>query len=88
MNIERVKATIMQLSQLCDLVGYADYVAEHTKYGKRPHKSDRWGYTRAYMNSYGDPADTDEVIRLFQAEGLPDEIEATRWLLQHDKLVP
>lgn len=78
----------MQLSELCDLVAYADYVSEHTKYGKRPHHKDTWGYTRAFMQSYGDPGDTEAVITLFQSEGLPNEVEAARWLLKHDSLVP
>lgn len=78
----------MQLSELCDLVGYSDYIIEHTRQGKRPHKSDTWGYTRAYLQHYGDRADADKVIRLFEGVGQPNEIEAARWLLKHDDLVP
>jgi hypothetical protein len=78
----------MQLSELCDLVAYGDYITERTKYGKRPHRSDEWGYTRRFMREYGDPADTEEVIRLLQGQDLPNEVEAARWLLKHDKLVP
>ncbi len=85
---KRVRSTIMQLSELCDLVGYSDYIVEHTKYGKRPHRKDAWGYTRAYLKAYGDPADTEAVIELFKSEDLPDEIEAARWLLKHDSIVP
>ena len=85
---DKVNVTIMQLSELCDLVGYGDYVAKRTRYGKRPHRQDAWGYTRAYMQSYGDPEDTEAVIALFQSADLPNEIEAARWLLKHDKLVP
>ncbi len=85
---KEVRSTIVQLSQLCDLVAYGDYITEHTNYGKRSHRTDNWGHTRSYMQSYGDPTDTIEVIRLFEAVGLPNEVEAARWLLKHDKLVP
>lgn len=88
METGKMKDTIMQLSELCDLVAYADYVAERTKYGKRPHRKYAWGHTRTYMKAYGDPADTEAVIGLFQAVDLPNEIEAARWLLKHDNLVP
>ena len=85
---DKVKDTIMQLSELCDLVAYSDYVAKRTRYGKRPHRKDAWGYTRAYMQSYGDPEDTEAVIALFDSADLTSELEAARWLLKHDKLVP
>lgn len=85
---DKVRNTIMQLSQLCDLVAYSDYIIEKTNYGRRPHRTDHWHYTRAFMKEYGDPADTEEVIRLFQSADLPNEVEAARWLLKHDKLVP
>ena len=85
---DKVKDTIMQLSELCDLVAYGDYVTKHTKFGKKPHAKDMWGYTRAYMQSYGDPGDTSAVIALFHSADLPNEVEAVRWLLKHDKLVP
>ncbi len=75
----KVKDTIMRLSELCDLVGYSDYVAKHTRYGKKPHSAEAWGHTRSYMQSYGDPADTEAVIALFQLADLPNEVEAARF---------
>jgi hypothetical protein len=64
------------------------YITKHTKFGKTPHPKDRWGHTRAYMQSYGDPGDTEAVIALFQSADLPNEVEAARWLLKHDSVVP
>lgn len=84
---ETVKAMIMQLSELTDLIGLRTYIVDKTNYGKRPGK-DAWTYTRAAMSAYASAANTERVIALFAAAGCHNEIEAVRWLLRHDQLVP
>jgi hypothetical protein len=78
---------IMQLSQLLDLVGLTTYVGDKTKYGRKPGRSE-WQYTREYMAIYAKESDPEEVIRLFEQVGASSDIEAGRWLLKHDELVP
>lgn len=83
----KVQATIMQLSTLCDLIGLRTYIVNKTKYGKKPGK-DAWTHTRAGLAIYAPSSDPEEVIRLFEGVGAHNEIEAVRWLLKHDELVP
>ena len=85
---EKVMSVIKRLSTLCDPVGLRVHLVEESKYGTRPHPDDTWGYTRDYMTHYGDPADTDQVISLFEEAGCPNEHEAGRWLLRYDNLIP
>jgi hypothetical protein len=84
---ETVRATIMRLSEILDLVGLRTYVAKKTNYGRKP-GAEPWAYTRAALAEYAPSADAEAVIRLFQEAGCKDEIAAVRWLLKHDDLVP
>jgi hypothetical protein len=84
---ERVRATIMRLSLLCDLVGLEAQIEHKTKYGKRP-GPEPWTYTREYLAYYAEQTDPEEVIGLFESVGCHNDIEAVRWLLKHDELVP
>ncbi len=87
MSEERVRGTIMQLSELTDLIGLRTYVVEKTKYGRKAGPQ-AWTHTRACLAIYAPSTDPEEVIRLFHGVGCKDEIEAVRWLLRHDELVP
>ena len=78
----------MQLSQLCDLIGFREQVIHKTKYGKKPHPSDPWGYTKDFLAYYAESTSPQEVIALFESAGCKNEVEAVRWLLKHDELVP
>jgi hypothetical protein len=80
---ERVKHTIMQLSQLVDLNGLSTHIAIQT-YGGREPGVEPWENTRDYMQDYGDPANTDRLIATFESAGCQDEVEAVRWLLKND----
>ena len=84
---ERVRATIMQLSDLTDLIGIRTYVIKRTPRGKSSNP-DPWGYTREALAMYAPETDADEVIKLFEGAGCKNELEAVRWLLQYDELVP
>ena len=83
----RVRDTIMQLSEITDLIGLRQHIIEGTNKGRKL-KSDPWHNIRDYMRHYADPANTDATIALFQDAGCNDELEALRWLLRHDELVP
>ncbi len=85
--MDEVRSTIMQLSELADLIGLRTQIIEGTQRG-RVLCADSWHNTRVYMEGYADPANTEAVIDLFQEAGCKDEIEAVRWLLKHDDLVP
>lgn len=87
-DMGKVKDTIMQLSDLCDLVGLRVQLIDKSKYGKKPHPSDPWGYTREFLAYYAESTDPQQVISLFESAGCENEIEAARWLLRHDKIVP
>ena len=80
-------STIMQLSELADLIGLRTHIIEGTKKGRKL-GPDPWHNTKDYMKRYADPANTDKLIGLFEGAGLRDEIQAVRWLLKHDELVP
>jgi hypothetical protein len=94
MDIEKQKQkrearnTIMQLSEMCDLIALRVQIMDKSKYGKRPHKSDPWGYTRAFLAYYAPETDAERVLGLLQAGGCNNDVEAARWLLRYDELVP
>jgi hypothetical protein len=83
-----VGATIVQLSELCDLVGLRTHIIDGTNRGRKLHPEGPWHNTQDYMQGYADPANTEAVIALFEGAGCNDELSAVRWLLTHDKLVP
>jgi hypothetical protein len=87
METEKTKRTIMQLSELCDLIGLRTYIVNKTRYGKKPGK-EPWSHTRAALAAYAPNTDPHEMIKLFESVGCKNEIEAVRWLLKHDELVP
>jgi hypothetical protein len=84
---EKVRDTIMQLSEITDLIGLRQHIIDGTSKGRKV-KADVWHNTRDYMKRYADPANTDAAIALFESVGCKDEIQAVRWLLKHDELVP
>ena len=87
MHIEKVRDTIMRLSEMVDLIGLRTHVIEGTKKGRQLGPSP-WHYTREYMQGYADPQNTEAVISMFEGAGAMDDIQAVRWLLRHDDLVP
>lgn len=82
-----VRDTIMRLSEICDLIGLRTHIIEGTSKGRKL-AADPWHNTREYMQVYADPDNTQVVIEAFEGEGCKNEIEAVRWLLRHDELVP
>lgn len=77
----------MRLSNMVDLIGLRTYIIKRTPRGKSK-EPDPWGHTRAYMQSYADPANTEALIEQLTIAGCSDELHAVRWLLKHDELVP
>jgi hypothetical protein len=87
MDIAKARSTIMQLSEMLDLIGLRTYVIKRTPRGKSTNP-DPWGHTRAYMQTYANPDNPEAVISMFQGHGVQSDVEAVRWLLTHDELVP
>lgn len=83
----KARSTIMQLSELTDLIGLRTYIVNKTKYGRKPGR-EAWSHTRAAMALYAPGKDVEQVIQLFESVGCKNEIEAVRWLLKYDDLVP
>ena len=83
----QARSTIMQLSQMCDLIGLRTYIIKRTPRGKST-APDRWTYTRDFLAGYAPSADPNEVIRLLESAGPQSDVEAVRWLLKLDELVP
>jgi hypothetical protein len=77
----------MQLSGLVDLIGLRTYIIKKTPKGKSK-EPDPWAHTRAAIATYAPKADPAEVIGLFEQAGCNSDVEAVRWLLKHDELVP
>ena len=77
----------MQLSEFTDLIGLRTYVVNKTKYGRKPGLQP-WTHTREALATYAPNSDPDDVIKLFERAGCKNEIEAVRWLLKYDDLVP
>lgn len=84
---EKVRSTIMQLSEIADLIGLRQHIIEGTNKGRKL-REDAWHNTRDYMKHYADPTNTDAAIAYFEGAGCKNEIDAVRWLLRHDELVP
>jgi hypothetical protein len=87
MDEKEKKRLAVQLSTRADLSAYAYFVAERTKYGKKPGPHP-WTYTRRFMKTYGDPAEADQYIALWTENGIADETTAARWILQNERLLP
>jgi hypothetical protein len=77
----------MQLSQMCDLIGLRTYIIKKTPRGKST-APDPWTHTRDFLVAYAPSADANDIVRLFESEGVRSDVEAVRWLLTHDELVP
>jgi hypothetical protein len=86
-DLEKVRATIAQLNDLVDLIGLRTCVIKRTPKGKSS-EPDPWAHTRACMQQYADPVNTEALIKLFEDVGCRDELQAVRWLLTYDELVP
>jgi hypothetical protein len=83
----QVRSTIMQLSELTDLIGLRTYVVNKTKYGRKPGRQ-AWSHTRAAMALFAPGKNVEDVIQLFEGVGCKNEIEAVRWLLKNDDMIP
>ena len=87
MSEAKVRDTLMQLSEIVDLIGLRQHIIERTNKGRKL-KDDPWHSTRDYMKRYADSENTEAVITYFVGAGCKNEIEAVRWLLRHDEMVP
>jgi hypothetical protein len=77
----------MRLSDMADLIGLRTYIIKRTPKGKS-READPWAHTRAYMGLYTNPANTEPLIQALRGAGCNSDVEAVRWLLTHDELVP
>jgi hypothetical protein len=81
------REVVVQLDQLCDLIGYQTYLGRKTKFGKRPGPSE-WHFTREYLAKYAPDTDADQVIDLFKGAGQEDEIHAAMWVALNQEHIP
>ena len=79
--------TIRQLSAMIDLIEYQDVIGRKTRYGKRP-GPDPWYHTRRLVETYPQGVDVAQVISLFEQAGCKDEVQAAKWIVLHDDLIP
>jgi hypothetical protein len=84
---EKVRSTIMQLSELTDLIGLEAFIEKRTDWGRKP-GTEPWQYTREALRTYSPSSNPDELIRLFEGVDVHSDIEALRWIIRHDKLIP
>ncbi len=77
---------LKRLSELCDLVAFADVVGRKTKYGEKSGPSD-WHFTTAFFREYG-LCTPDEAIALFKEAGADNDIEAMFHVVNSQHLIP
>jgi hypothetical protein len=65
---------LKRLSELMDLIAYADIVGRKTRYGDKS-GPDAWYFTRAFVEQYAD-CTVQEAIELFKQAGADSDIEA------------
>jgi hypothetical protein len=87
LELEKVRNTVQQLSEIIDPIGLREYIIQRTPRGKSSNP-DPWGFTREAVAKYSDAADADRVIQLFEGVGCSNELEAVRWMLKNDKHIP
>lgn len=75
------------LKQL-DVLGLRVWLEKKTRFGRKAHPRDEWGFTRQYLATYAEEADANYIIEVLKAQGIPNDIECGRWLLQHDAIIP
>ena len=68
----KVRDTVMQLSEITDLIGLRQHIIEGTNKGRKL-KADPWHNTRDYLEHYAEPANTDAAIALFEGAGCKNE---------------
>lgn len=79
---------IEQLSSMLDLVEYQSVIGRKSKFGKRPHPKDAWGYSKTLFATYTEARPTEEIIKLFRQLGATDELQAARWIGLRMKYIP
>lgn len=85
---EKTISIVRELSELTDLAAFMDYVGRKTKYGRKPHPSDPWAYTREFLVKYKAEDQFDEVVRLFTDAGATSETQAALLVAANMKHVP
>lgn len=80
--------TVRLLSDLIDLVEYQSVIGRKSRFGKKPHAKDLWGYTKALFATYTEPRPFEEIVELFGRLGSTNEIQAARWVALHMKYIP
>jgi hypothetical protein len=79
---------VQQLSELIDLVEYQSAIGRKSRFGKKPHATDSWGYSKALFATYTEPRPFEEIVRLFARLGATNEIQAAKWVGLHMKHIP
>jgi hypothetical protein len=83
---KKLHPALVRLSELCDLVAYADVVGRATMYGDRPGPDD-WYHTRTFVEKYC-TCTPDEAVELFCQAGAENDIEAMFHVVNGSHLLP
>ncbi len=71
-----------------DSLGLRVYLEKKTRMGKKSHAKDAFGFTRQFLATYSENTDPTEVISVLQSECVTNDLEALRYLLVWDGLIP
>ena len=83
-----MQAEIKRLSELCDLIGLADYILELTDSGAKHTRGDEWQFTRQYLAEYATETQPGDVIALLKQVGAYNDGEAAMWVVEHEEEIP
>lgn len=83
------REALEQLSARIDLVALMAQLGRRTKYGKKPHPTDPWGYTRAFLATYAPETSVEELVPLFEElGGARNEVQVGSYLGLNVKWLP
>ena len=86
-NEDQINEIMKELSELTDLVVFQAHVGKRAKYGRKPHPTDSWGYTKELLEKYGDSENLAEIVRLFAEVGAMDEVKSALWVASNIRRV-
>ena len=80
-------SALKRLSEMIDLVYFMGYIGRKTHYSRKPH-ADPWGYTQAMLTERHSPIPLPDIVAVFAGVGCKNEVEASEWVVLHDKFIP
>ena len=84
---EKEREVIGKLAALINLTWYLGKIGTRTGYGER-RGPEPWYYTKRLLRREYSEAEMQQVIEIFQAAGVEDEVAAAEWLVAHADDLP